>query len=157
MNNSKCNKCGLVNPAADMLCRRCGGMLGLPVRKSLTEEKTRSPRYLFLLPFLLMATGFGFWYSLIRKSAVDSIHLDKEEWHELTMDSKVNPKDPPVATKPRNLLDDIPPEKREEMRRQVDMSREWYRTPEKIKIPQSDEYKKAEQLMLRGKELSGRP
>lgn len=152
MNNSKCNACGLVNPVGDLACRRCGGMLGMPVRKSLIEQKTTSPRYLVLLPFLVLALGFAYWFNNIKKSATDSIHLDKEEWHELTMDSKVNPKDPPVATKPRSATEQIPPETQEWMKQQ-----QWRPLPIPNITPFPDEYKKAEELMWKGRDLSGRP
>lgn len=94
MNNSRCNKCGLVNPGGDLACRRCGGMLGLPVRKSLSQKKTTLPRYLFLLPFLLVALGFAYWFGIIIKSANDSMHPEKQV------------RDLPAAPKPRSPFDD---------------------------------------------------
>jgi len=65
----------------------------------LTAQKTKSPKYLVFLPFLLCALVFGIWFGKIRKSATESINMDKDEWHELTMDPKVGPRDAvPVAT-----------------------------------------------------------
>ena len=138
MNNSKCNKCGLVNPGGDLACRRCGRLLGLPVRKSFSEQKTTYPRYLFLLPFLLLALGFGYWSSEIKKNAIESMNVDKPEWHELTMDPKVNRKDPPKETKPRDPFERYRPQM-EEMRKQK------FQPVVPIKVPQLDQpshYKK---------------
>lgn len=117
MNNSKCNKCGLVNPAGELACRRCRGLLGLKVRKSFSEQKTTYPRYLFLLPFLLLALGFGYWSSAIKQNAIESMNVDKAEWHELTMDPKVNRKDPPKETKTRDPFERYRPQM-EKMRKQ---------------------------------------
>ena len=117
MNNSKCNKCGLVNLPGDLGCRRCGGLLGLKVRKSFSEQKTTYPRYLFLLPFLLLALGFWYWSNAIKKNAIESMNMDKDEWHELTMDPKVNRKDPPKETKARDPFERYRPQM-EEMRKQ---------------------------------------
>ena len=107
MKNSKCSKCGLVNPAGDLACRRCGGLLDLPVRESVSEGKATYPRYLFLLPFLLLAFGFGYWSNEIKKSAIAAMNVDKPEWHQLTMDNKVGPKDAPVETKRRDPFEGI--------------------------------------------------
>ena len=121
MNNSKCSKCGLVNPAGDLACRRCGGLLNLPVRESVSEGKGTYPRYLIFLPFLLLAFGFGYWSNEIKKSAIAAMNVDKPEWHQLTMDNKVGPKDTPVETKHRDPFEGIKPveimkpESREEM------------------------------------------
>lgn len=137
MNNSKCYQCGLVNPAGDLACRRCGSVLGLPVRQSLTEQKTNYPRYLFLLPFLLLAMGFGYWSAQIKKSALASMNVDKEEWHELTMDPKVDPRDPPVETKPRDPFEGYRRGQQEDLQRIQQWNKQW----ERIKVP-PNEYKK---------------
>lgn len=94
---NKCHKCELVNGLGDHACRRCGAMLGMSVGKVLAEEakKVRAPRYLFLLPFLILALGFTYWSSEIKKGAIHALNVDKEEWHQLTMDPKVNYKDAP--------------------------------------------------------------
>jgi hypothetical protein len=95
MKQNKCHKCDLVNGLGDHLCRRCGAMLGMSVGKVLAEEakKVRAPRYLFLLPFLILALGFAYWSSEIKKGAIHALNLDKEEWHQLTLDPKVSSKD----------------------------------------------------------------
>lgn len=94
MNISTCDNCGWGNPRGDLACRRCGGMLGLPSPKSLSQGKTTLPRYLFLLPFLLLALGYACWIGLVTKSANDAMHPEKQVW------------DHPAPPKPRNLADD---------------------------------------------------
>lgn len=53
-------------------------MLGLPVRQSLPQKKTTLPRYLFLLPFLLVALGFAYWFGIIIKSANNAMYPEKQ-------------------------------------------------------------------------------
>ena len=81
----------------------------MPVRTSASKDKATYPRYLFLLPFLLLAFGFGFWSNEIKKSAIAAMNVDKPEWHQLTMDNKVGPKDAPVETKRRDPFEGMKP------------------------------------------------
>ena len=78
MNISTCNLCGWGNLGGDLACRRCGGMLGLPVRQSLPQKKTTLPRYLFLLPFLLVALVFACWLGIVKRGANDAMHPEKQ-------------------------------------------------------------------------------
>ena len=123
MNNSKCNECGLVNPAGGQACRRCGAMLGMPVRKAVAEEKTKSHRYLFVVAFLLLALGLGSWYGL-KKGAVDSIHLVEDKANELVPDKRVTRKEPAIVPKPPGFIDHNSPERKEALQKQL-KERDW--------------------------------
>jgi hypothetical protein len=68
--------------------------------QSLSQPPESAPRYLFLLPFLILALGLAYWSGEIKKSAIAATHVDNEQWHQLSMDKKVSPSDPPVEEKP---------------------------------------------------------
>lgn len=98
MHLNKCHKCGLVNGQEDHACRRCGGMLRMGVGslgQSLAPPPEKAPRYLFLMPFLILALGFTYWSSQMKKSAIAASQVEKVHWLAPAMNWKADPSDPP--------------------------------------------------------------
>ncbi|MDQ2855574.1 MAG: hypothetical protein M3R68_04540 [Acidobacteriota bacterium] len=99
MHLNKCHKCGLVNGQEDHACRRCGGMLRMGVGslgESLAPAPEKAPRYLFLMPFLILALGFTYWSSQMKKSAVAASQVETVHWLAPAMNQKAGPSVPPL-------------------------------------------------------------